>query len=80
MYDVTASVIVPCRNSADTLETALAGPLSSPLRELEVIAVDDGSTDNSAEIIDDYAKKDARILPIHKKNGGVSDNDTPPFL
>ena len=42
------------------------------MRDIEIIAVDDGSLDSSGMILDEYAKKDSRIQVIHKKNGGVS--------
>ena len=72
MYDVTASVIVPCRNVADTVEKAIAGPLASPLRDLEVIAVDDGSTDDTAEVLERIAASDPRVRVLRSGGRGVS--------
>ena len=72
MYDVTASVIVPCRNVADTVEKAIAGPLASPLRDLEVIAVDDGSTDGTAGVLERIASSDPRVRVLHSGGRGVS--------
>lgn len=72
MYDVTASVIVPCRNVADTVEKAIAGPLASPLRDLEVIAVDDGSTDGTAGVLERIASSDPRVRVLHSEGRGVS--------
>ena len=67
-----ASVIVPCRNSAATVETALAGPLSSSLRELEVIAVDDGSSDGTAGVLERIAASDGRVRILKSGGRGVS--------
>ncbi|MBR6585836.1 MAG: glycosyltransferase [Kiritimatiellae bacterium] len=67
-----ASVIVPCRNVEKTVEAALAGPLASPLRELEVIAVDDGSTDGTFSVLERIAAKDGRVVVLHSGGKGVS--------
>lgn len=67
-----ASVVVPCRNAEKTLETALAGPLSSSLRELEVLVVDDGSTDGTPAVLERIAKKDARVRILGSSGRGVS--------
>lgn len=64
------SVIVPVYNVERYLEEALDSVLGQTLTELEVIAVDDGSTDRSGELLDRYAGRDARIRVIHKKNTG----------
>lgn len=72
MNGIVASVIVPCRNSADTVEAALAGPLSSPLRELEVIAVDDGSSDSTAGVLERIAASDGRVRILKSGGRGVS--------
>lgn len=47
--------------------------INQTYKELEIILIDDGSTDNSGKICDDYVKNDERILVIHKENGGLSD-------
>ena len=67
-----ASVIVPCRNAEKTVEAALAGPLASSLRELEVIAVDDGSTDCTVAVLERIASKDDRLVVLHSGGKGVS--------
>ena len=72
MKKVVASVIVPCRNAADTVERALAGPLASPLRELEVIAVDDGSTDGTLAVLNRIAAADERVRILASGGRGVS--------
>ena len=68
-----ASVIVPCRNVATTVEAAVAGVLASPLRELEVIAVDDGSSDGTEKMVREWQKQDNgfEIRYIYKENGGM---------
>ena len=71
--DYKISVIVPVYNIEQYLPRCLDSILSQTYRNLEIIVVDDGSTDNSAYVIRKYAKKDERIIPIFKKNTGVSD-------
>ena len=69
---IKVSVIMPVYNSGEYLKTAVDSILSQSLREIELILVDDGSTDGSSERCDEYAAKDSRIRVFHKKNGGVS--------
>lgn len=66
------SVIVPVYNTAPWLRRCLDSLLNQTYRELEIICVNDGSTDNSAEILEEYAAKDQRIVVIHQENAGVS--------
>ena len=66
------SVIVPAYNIDKYIERCIKSILNQTYSNLEVIVVDDGSTDNTASIIDEYALKDQRIIPVHKVNGGVS--------
>ncbi|MGN1051717.1 MAG: glycosyltransferase, partial [Acutalibacteraceae bacterium] len=47
--------------------------LSQSYGDIEIILVDDGSPDNCPDIVDEYAKKDSRIVALHKENGGLSD-------
>ena len=72
MSGPVASVIVPCRNAEKTIETALAGPLASSLRGLEVIAVDDGSTDGTLAALECIAAKDDRVVVLSAGGKGVS--------
>lgn len=65
------SVIVPIYNVAEYLEQCLESICCQTYTDLEIILVDDGSTDGSSEICDLYGKKDARIVVIHKENGGL---------
>lgn len=67
------SVIVPVYNVEKYLYKCIDSILGQTYKELEIILVDDGSTDNSGVICDKYEKKDNRIKVIHKKNGGLSD-------
>ena len=65
------SIIIPIYNVADDLSRCLDSVLSQTYADLEILLVDDGSTDASGRICDQYAKKDQRIQVIHKENGGV---------
>lgn len=67
------SVIVPVYNTAQYLSKCLDSILNQTLKDIEVIIVNDGSKDNSQEIIDSYKKNDSRIISISKENGGLSD-------
>lgn len=67
------SVIVPIYNMEHYLEKCITSILQQTYSSLEIILVDDGSTDKSAMICDMYAEEDKRIKVIHKKNRGVSE-------
>ena len=67
------SVIVPVYNTEKYLSKCLDSILNQTLTDIEVIIVNDGSTDNSQQIIEDFVKKDTRISFIVKENGGLSD-------
>lgn len=66
------SVIVPIYNVGEFLVPCLESLTAQTYKNLEILLIDDGSTDSSAEQCDKYAAKDSRIKVIHKKNGGVS--------
>lgn len=66
------SIIVPVYNTAQYLEDCFGSICEQTYRNLEIIAVDDGSTDGSAELLDRLAKNDDRIRVIHQENRGVS--------
>ena len=68
---VLLSVIVPIYNSKDYLSRCLDSILKQTLKDMEIICVDDGSTDSSPAILQEYAKKDPRIRVITKKNQGL---------
>ena len=65
------SVIVPVFNAADYLAPCLDSLIAQTLKDVEIICVDDGSKDDSWQILQQYAKKDARITIIQQKNKGV---------
>lgn len=66
------SVIVPVYNTENYLSRCISSILGQTWTDLELILIDDGSTDGSGRICDDYAANDPRVKVIHKKNGGVS--------
>lgn len=66
------SVIVPVYNVEKVLYHCIDSILNQSFSDFELILVDDGSTDNSGKICDEYSEKDNRIRVIHKPNGGVS--------
>lgn len=70
---IKISVIVPCYNIKEYLPRCIESILAQTYRNLEVILISDGSTDGTDEVIKEYADKDSRIVPIFKKNSGVSD-------
>lgn len=66
------SVIVPCYNSKDFLRDCLDSILAQTISEFEIVAIDDGSTDETAQILDEYAAKFNCIHVYHFKNAGVA--------
>lgn len=66
------SVIIPIYNVEPYLRQCLDSVVNQTYQNIEIILVDDGSTDNCGAICDEYAQKDDRIVVIHRKNGGVS--------
>lgn len=66
------SVIVPVYNVEQYLPRCIDSILAQTFTNFELLLIDDGSTDNSGKICDEYAKKDNRIRVFHKENGGVS--------
>ena len=67
------SIVVPIYNVCDYLDECIESIVSQTYRNLEIILVNDGSTDNSGNLCDIWASKDDRISVIHKQNGGLSD-------
>ncbi|ONI37914.1 hypothetical protein AN639_06770 [Candidatus Epulonipiscium fishelsonii] len=66
------SIIVPVYNVAPYLDKSIRSILDQSLKDIEIILINDGSTDNSLDICKKYAKKDNRIRLVNKSNGGVS--------
>lgn len=66
------SIIVPVYNTSKYLEKCLYSLINQTIKNIEIIVVNDGSTDNSLEIINKIAKEDERIKVYNKKNGGLS--------
>ena len=69
----TISVIIPVYNVEAYIRKSLESVCRQSYKDLEIIIIDDGSTDSSGIICDEYAQKDGRIRVLHKKNGGLSD-------
>ena len=67
------SIIIPIYNVVDYLETTIKSALNQTFSNIEIVLVDDGSSDGSERICDTFAEQDERIVVIHKKNGGVAD-------
>lgn len=66
------SVIIPVYNVEKYLRKCVDSVLGQTFKDIEIILVDDGSTDGCGKICDEYAEKDSRIRVIHKENGGLS--------
>ena len=66
------SIVVPVYNAEKYLKECIDSLIKQDYDNIEIILVDDGSTDNSPQICDEYRKKDERVKVIHKKNAGVS--------
>lgn len=71
---IKLSVLVPVYNVEKYLAQCIESILQQTLREIEIICIDDGSTDSSASILDNYAARDSRIKIIHKENTGYGDS------
>ncbi|MCQ2387266.1 MAG: glycosyltransferase [Clostridia bacterium] len=72
MENVKISIIVPVFNTEKYLSECINSLINQTLKNIEIILVDDGSTDNSPAICDEFALKDNRIKVFHKENGGQS--------
>ncbi|MCR4614826.1 MAG: glycosyltransferase [Clostridiales bacterium] len=67
----TVSIVVPVYNAQEHLEETVSSLLAQTYRELEIILVNDGSTDKSPEICKSFAEKDSRVKVIDRQNGGL---------
>lgn len=72
-YRCLVSIIVPVYNVEKYLSKCIESIIHQTYDNLEIILCDDGSTDNSPSICDEYARRDPRVKVIHKANGGLSD-------
>ena len=66
------SIIVPLYNVADFLPRCVDSILGQSFPDFELLLINDGSTDETRNICDDYARRDGRVCVIHQKNAGVS--------
>ena len=71
--DELVSIIVPVYNVSSYLDKCVESLVNQTYQKIEIILVDDGSTDNSGFLCDEWKKTDTRIVVIHKENGGLSD-------
>lgn len=67
------SIVVPIYNVEKYLHRNLTSLMNQTVSDIEVLCVNDGCTDNSADIIDEFVQKDSRFVRLDKKNGGLSD-------
>ncbi len=70
--DYKISVIIPVYNTEKYLRECLDSAISQTLKDIEIICINDGSTDNSLQILQEYAKKDDRVKVINQSNQGLS--------
>ena len=66
------SIIVPVYNVEDYLDECVNSLINQTMQDIQIILVDDGSSDRSGKMIDDYAASDNRVVAVHKENGGLS--------
>lgn len=71
MTDIKVSVIIPVYNVEKYLRQNLESVANQTLKDIEIICVDDGSTDSSFEIVKEFAEKDSRFVPVQQANGGA---------
>jgi glycosyltransferase involved in cell wall biosynthesis len=72
MNELKASIIIPVYQAEEYIRQCLDSIISQSFRDFEVIIIDDGSTDKSGRICDDYANRDSRIHVFHQHNQGVT--------
>jgi len=70
---ILVSIVVPIYNVEIFLDKCVNSLINQTYKNIEIILVDDESPDNCGKLCDEFAKKDKRIIVIHKKNGGLSD-------
>lgn len=67
------SIVIPVYNSENTLERCLVSVANQTFDDFEAVLIDDGSSDNSGKICNQWSEKDKRFTTIHRKNGGLSE-------
>lgn len=67
MYRRKVSLIIPVYNTEEHLEKCLTSAVLQTYENMEIICVDDGSTDDSGRLVDEFAKQDKRVIGIHQK-------------
>ena len=72
MLEEKISIIIPVYNNEKYLERCIVSLINQTYKNLEIILINDGSTDNSRIICEKYLKKDKRVILVNQKNGGVS--------
>ena len=70
--DKLISIVIPCYNVADYVGRALESCMSQTYTNLDIVVIDDGSKDNTADVVKKYMEKDTRISMFHKENGGLA--------
>ena len=70
--DKTLSIIIPCYNVEKYIEECLESVCNDRDADIEVICVNDGSTDGTLDILEQWKQKDARVIVINQENKGVS--------
>ena len=72
MNEIKISILVPVYNTSKFLEKCMRSIMEQNFRDIEIICVNDGSTDNSLEILEKLQKEDNRIIIVNKENGGLT--------
>ena len=65
------SIIMPSLNVGPFIRECIDSAVNQTLTDIEILCVDAGSTDGTAEILQEYAAKDERVKPVHQENGGA---------
>lgn len=74
MNDVLVSILVPVYNTSKYLVECIESLINQTMKNIEIICINDGSTDSSLKILQEYAQKDSRIIVINKKNTGYGNS------
>ena len=66
------SVVIPAYNVVDYLDECLESVLNNLLEDYEIVLIDDGSSDGTSNLVDEWAQRDLRVKTVHQRNGGLS--------